>query len=228
MSADLFVYDKNGVDVTTAYEVADNAANVPSKAFDFDGTEKTFAATTIKNINKVNTNDGGLVATKATANDFEVKYAENIAGVKSELKSGNDYYNIAYVYVVAKDGSGYTGNKTITLADGSKITGVVDYVRFAIKNVKFVDKNITVTNGVYAGGLQVRPQVLVQINGNTLVEGKDYELVVSGEVDGNHYTNATAAKPFKVTVKGKGGYTGSSSSDFDWGIDKKDIKRLRC
>mgnify|MGYP000570915202 FL=1 len=102
-----------------------------------------------------------------------------------------------------------------------KITGVVDYITFAIKNVAFVDKNVTVTNGVYAGGLQVRPQVLVQINGNTLVEGKDYELVVEGEVDGNHYTDATAAKPFKVTVKGKGGYTGSLSSKFDWGIDKK-------
>ena len=222
VSAELSVFDKNGVNVTSHYEVADNATSAPSKAFDFDGTEKTFAATTIKNIQKVNSNDGGLVATKATANDLEVKYYENIAGEKSGLTdSEGNHYNIAYVYLVAKDGSGYTGDKTLP---GTKITGVVDYITFAIKNVAFVDKNVTVTNGVYAGGLQVRPQVLVQINGNTLVEGKDYELVVEGEVDGNHYTDATAAKPFKVTVKGKGGYTGSLSSKFDWGIDKKDIK----
>ena len=224
VSAKLSVFDKNGVNVTSHYEVADNATSAPSKAFDFDGTEKTFAATTIKDIQKVNGNDGGLLDTKATADDFEIKYAENVAGVKSNLTSGTDYYNIAYVYVVAKDGSGYTGKKTISLADGSKITGVVDYIRFAIKNVQFVDKNITVSNGVYAGGLQVRPQVLVQINGNTLVEGKDYELKVEGEIDGNHYTDATAAKPFTVTVNGKGGYTGSVSSKFNWGIDKKDIK----
>ena len=224
VSAKLSVFDKNGVNVTSHYEVADNATSAPSKAFDFDGTEKTFAATTIKDIQKVNSNDGGLLDTKATADDFEIKYAENVAGVKSNLTSGTDYYNIAYVYVVAKDGSGYTGKKTISLADGSKITGVVDYIRFAIKNVQFVDKNITVSNGVYAGGLQVRPQVLVQINGNTLVEGKDYELKVEGEIDGNHYTDATAAKPFTVTVNGKGGYTGSVSSKFNWGIDKKDIK----
>ena len=228
VSAELSVFDKNGVNVTRHYEVADSATSAPRKAFDFDGTEKTFAATTIKKIQKVNSNDGGLLDTKATADDFEIKYAENVAGVKSDLTSGTgtstDYYNIAYVYVVAKDGSGYTGKETITLADGSKITGVVAYIRFAIKNVQFVDKNITVSNGVYAGGLQVRPQVLVQINGNTLVEGRDYELVVEGEVDGNHYTDATAAKPFKVTVKGKGGYIGSEVKNIKWGIDKKDIK----
>ena len=222
VSAELSVFDKNGVNVTSYYEVADNATSAPSKAFDFDGTEKTFAATTIKNIQKANSNDGGLVATKATANDLEVKYYENIAGEKSGLTdSEENHYNIAYVYLVAKDGSGYTGDKTLP---GTKITGVVDYIRFAIKNVQFIDKNITVSNGVYAGGLQVRPQVLVQINGNTLVEGRDYELVVEGEVDGNHYTDATAAKPFKVTVKGKGGYIGSEVKDIKWGIDKKDIK----
>ena len=223
VTAQLDIYNKNGVKVTNDYKVTNTADNnYAGSSFDFDGTEKTFAATTIKDIKKVDSNDGGLVATKATANDLEVKYYENIAGEKSGLKDNKgNYYNIAYVYLVAKDGSGYTGNKTLP---GTKITGVVDYITFAIKNVAFVDKNVTVTNGVYAGGLQVRPQVLVQINGNTLVEGKDYELVVEGEVDGNHYTDATAAKPFKVTVKGKGGYTGSLSSKFDWGIDKKDIK----
>ena len=223
VTAKLDVYNKNGVNVTNDYEVTSTTNNnYTGSSFDFDGTEKTFAATTIKDIKKVDKNDGGLVATKATANDLEVKYYENIAGEKSGLKDNKgNYYNIAYVYLVAKDGSGYTGNKTLP---GTKITGVVDYITFAIKNVAFVDKNVTVTNGVYAGGLQVRPQVLVQINGNTLVEGKDYELVVEGEVDGNHYTDATAAKPFKVTVKGKGGYIGSEVKGIKWGIDKKDIK----
>ena len=223
VTAQLNVYNKNGVNVTNDYKVTKTTNNkYAGSFFDFDGTEKTFAATTIKDIKKVNSNDGGLVDTKATANDFEVKYYENIAGEKSGLTdSKGNHYNIAYVYLVAKDGSGYTGNITLP---GTKITGVVDYITFAIKNVAFVDKNVTVTNGVYAGGLQVRPQVLVQINGNTLVEGKDYELVVEGEVDGNHYTDATAAKPFEVTVKGKGGYIGSEVKGIKWGIDKKDIK----
>ncbi len=223
VTAHLNVYNKNGVNVTKDYKVTNTTdSKYAGASFDFDGTEKTFAATTIKDIQKVNSNDGGLVATKATANDFEVKYYENIAGEKSGLTdSKGNHYNIAYVYLVAKDGSGYTGNITLP---GTKITGVVDYITFAIKNVAFVDENVTVTNGVYAGGLQVRPQVLVQIKGNTLVEGKDYELKVEGEIDGNHYTDATAAKPFTVTVKGKGGYTGSVSNKFNWGIDKKDIK----
>ena len=54
--------------------------------------------------------------------------------------------------------------------------GVVDYVAFAIKNVAFVKQNVYVQNATYAGGLPVKPSVLVQINGNTLVEGKDYTL----------------------------------------------------
>ena len=45
----------------------------------------TFEATTIIDFQKVDSNDGGLVATKATANDLEVKYYDNIAGEYSGL-----------------------------------------------------------------------------------------------------------------------------------------------
>ena len=68
--------------------------------------------------------------------------------------------------------------KSFTTADGTTIKGVVDYVAFAIKNVKFVKQNVYVQNATYAGGLPVKPSVLVQINGNTLVEGKDYTLTL--------------------------------------------------
>jgi hypothetical protein len=64
----------------------------------------------------------------------------------------------------------------LTLADGSKIKNVVASYAFKIKNVQFVEKNVSVKNGTYAGGLAVKPDVLVQIKGQTLVEGKDYEL----------------------------------------------------
>ena len=73
------------------------------------------------------------------------------------------------MYAVAKDGSGYTGNQTLTLADGSKIKNVVASYAFKIKNVQFVEKNVSVKNGTYAGGLAVKPDVLVQIKGQTLV-----------------------------------------------------------
>ena len=39
-------------------------------------------------------------------------------------------------------------------------------------------KNITVSNGIYAGGLAVKPEVTVTVGGKTLVEGTDYDLVI--------------------------------------------------
>ena len=223
----LFAYNTNGVDVTDSYKAndADGKLSLPTEAFDFDGTEKTFKTIKLKDLTKIKGGLAGLTTTKATADDFEIKYADNVSGKKTNfVDSKGNHYNIAYVYAVAKDGTGFAGEKEITLADGSKITGVVDYIAFAIRNVEFVDKNVTVSNGVYAGGLQVKPQVLVQINGNTLVEGKDYELVLKGATTDNHYTDVTNTKLFTVQVKGKGGYTGSLTTEFKWGIDKKDLK----
>ena len=223
----LFAYNTNGVDVTDSYKAnkANGNLSLPTEAFDFDGTEKTFKTIKLKELTKIKGGLAGLTTTKATADDFEIKYADNVSGKKTDfVDSKGNHYNIAYVYAVAKDGTGFAGEKEITLADGSKITGVVDYIAFAIRNVEFVDKNVTVSNGVYAGGLQVKPQVLVQINGNTLVEGKDYELVLKGATTDNHYTDVTNTKLFTVQVKGKGGYTGSLTTEFKWGIDKKDLK----
>ena len=226
VKADLHVYDANGVEGNDYVVTNEEAPIAPTKSFDFDGTAKTFADALLKNIEKVKGLTGNNIPTKATAEDFDIKYADNISGKKSSMKdSAGNHYNIAYVYAVGKEGSGYAGEKTITLADGSKIEGVVDYIAFAIKNVEFVEKNVTVTNGVYAGGLPVKPQVLIQINGNTLVEGKDYELKVSGGLDDNWYTDFTNNKKlFSVDVIGKGGYEGSEVKGIAWGIDKKDLK----
>ena len=201
VDGDLSVYDEYGKDIT---------ADVKDKdfTFKFDGTAKTFEQALLKNIK---TDEGEEV----DADNFEIKYADNVTGKYQE--NGN---NIAIVYAVAKDGSGYAGKETITTADGTKIKGVVDYIEFVITSVKFDESNITVTNGTYAGGLPVKPGVLVQIGGNTLVEGKDYEVVLD-----TIYTEVTAGKTLDVTVNGLGGYSGSTSKTLKdaWGIDKKDL-----
>ena len=226
VKADLNVYNSNGANVTMSYNAETTSGQttsftVPNKSFDFDGTAKTFASEAIKNLTKSNGD-----TTKSKESDFEVKYIDNVSGkyVESLKDSNNNQYNIAYVYVVAKDGTGYTGTKTITTADGTTIKGVVDYVAFAIKNVKFVSQNVYVQNATYAGGLPVKPNVLVQINGNTLVEGKDYKLALAGAKEGENYTDVTDGKVYNVTVTGIGGYAGSSVANIKWGIDKKDIK----
>ena len=213
----LAVYDENGKDVTSDYVVDDKAptTSYAGKAFDFDGTAKTFGT------EKLTLTTPG---TKAKVSDFEIKYADNISGKKSTFKDNNgNTYNVAYVYAVAKEGTGYAGEGSFTLADGSKVTGVVAIAPFLIKNVHFNAQNVTVKNGSYAGGLPVKPQVLVQIKGNTLVEGKDYELKLTGATTDNHYTDATVKNIFKVEVVGKGGYEGSGAADIAWGIEKKDL-----
>ena len=50
VTAQLDIYNKNGVNVTNNYKVTNTTGNYAGSSFDFDGTEKTFAATTIKDI----------------------------------------------------------------------------------------------------------------------------------------------------------------------------------
>ena len=218
----LRVYNANGIEVKDT-----------DKKFDFDGTAKTFATERLTDLESVETDANGNVkygTTKATADDFEIKYAENVAGVPNPKHPET---NTAYVYAVAKEGTGYTGNKTITLADGTVIKNVVAFTTFDLKNVKFVEQNVSVKNGTYAGGLAVKPEILIQIKGQTLVEGKDYKLTFyTGKYGKRNYkevtncTDVTDGKVYGVIVEGLGGYTNSKVTTLDnaWGIDKKDIK----
>ena len=65
---------------------------------------------------------------------------------------------------------------------------------FRIASVQFVSKNVSLKNATYAAGLPVKPEVLIQIGGSTLVEGVDYTLKL---IDAK--TGATVA-PTDVTV----------------------------
>lgn len=88
-----------------------------------------------------------------------------------------------------------------------------------LKQLSVVKSNVSVSNGVYAGGLPVKPVVNVVVNGVTLKEGQDYDLDVSSNTD---VANATISNSLDVTVKPKNGYTTSAPDDlkFKWGIDK--------
>ena len=212
----LKVYNANGI------EVKDD-----DKVFDFDGTEKAFATERLSNLQSKETDAAGNVkygTTKAAADDFEIKYAENVTGVPN---SKHPKTNTAYVYAIAKEGTGYTGDQTITLADGSVIKNVVAFATFEIKNVKFVKENVSIKNATYAGGLPVKPEVLIQINGQTLVEGKDYKLELIGAKEGENYTDVTDGKVYGVKITGLGGYSNTKlKKEFatkSWGIDKKNI-----
>ena len=50
----------------------------------------------------------------------------------------------------------------------------VTYIK--LNQLSVVKSNVSVSNGVYAGGLPVKPVVNVVVNGVTLKEGQDYDL----------------------------------------------------
>ena len=195
--------------------------------FDYDGTAHTYA----KEVLKITTPD-----TTAKASDFEIKYVDNIAGKKSsKTDANNNPLNIGWVYAVAKEGTGFAGDDTITTADGTVIKGVVAKTEVQIRSVAFVAKNVSLKNGTYAAGLPVKPQVTIQIGGTTLTEGKDYKLtLLNSKKDEVTPTDVTVDKVYGVKIEGINGYEGCTvttdtsakdgSEKLVWGIDKKDIK----
>ena len=84
-----------------------------------------------------------------------------------------------------------------------KLKIVIYAERFEIRTLTIKDSNISVANGVYAGGLPVKPVVVVNVGGKTLVEGTDYELEYGANDD---RTKVTTTKSLTVKVVGKNGY----------------------
>ena len=211
----LNVYDSKGFDAS-------------GTIFDYDGNEHKFAKEVLSNITKA---DKNKTKTTAKADDFEIKYVDNVAGKKSTEKDSNSNpLNIGYVYAVAKEGTGFAGTETITTADGTIIKGVVAMVPVKIRSVQFGDKNVSLKNATYAAGLPVKPEVLIQIGGTTLVEGKDYKLTLVNQSNAAVTpTDVTVGNIYGVQIVGINGYEGSSvvssaTNKLYWGVDKKNLK----
>ena len=204
------------------------ATNKSGQAYSFyyDGTEQRFA------------NEIFTASTKGdieAGNDYEIKYINNVNagyGFVAVVAKGN------YVGKLTLTGknwgvNGYTikdGNLVNTSTNTTVESSIVDIIAFNIQPTVFTAKNISISNGVYSGGLAVKPQVNVTVNGAVLTEGKDYSLKlwsIDGKTTPEQFTNATANKPYYVTVEPKGGYifdNVNGTNTYVWGIDKKDLK----
>ena len=192
----LKIYDDNGKDITST---------VTGTKYYYTGSPITFDNVIFTG---TNSKGGKLVKDK----DYQLVYVDNTdAGT-------------AHVAIVGK--GNYVGSNTITKADGTKLDNVIASLSYTITGAKFSAKHITVSNGVYASGLVVKPNVSVVVNGETLVEGKDYEL----SYDTSKAINATEGKTIKFVVKGIHKYAGTvvdSAANGDYlvfGIDKFDLK----
>ncbi|MDC7289109.1 hypothetical protein NXH76_14970 [Blautia schinkii] len=197
----LAVYDKNNLLVTG-----------DKLNFSYDGTAHTY--------NKVLFNYSGSEKLKEDT-DYEIKYVDNVYGKKT------DAGQMGAVLVVAKGTNastygleGVVKDGIYTDAAGNKVENVMFAQQFKIAQQSVYSSNISVGNGTYAGGLEVKPEVIVSVNGKTLIEGTDYDL----KIDKAH-TQATATKELSVEIVPKNGYTVASGQKmtFNWGIDKFDL-----
>ena len=212
-NGDLKFYDKNGVEIDDQNDV-----------FTYDGTEHTFAKTVFDTADtKYSDNNKTLTKKLVEGTDYEIKYVDNIYGKDNEgavLVVAKGQYGGAY-----NDGSMNIVNGVYTDAEGNKISNVIYAEDFYIDPQVVRDSNVTVSNGTYAGGLPVKPEVKVIVKGVTLVEGKDYDLKFSSRQD---RTKATAGKTLDVTVVPKNGYVSyynyyNRELSYNWGIDKFDL-----
>ena len=231
----LYKTDKTKVDIDPIYKYADITD------FTYDGEAQKFGSETF-------TPATGIKATKDA--DYEIKYINNVnagTGFVAVVAKGNyeantltlkdsdgdliylrDYAHRNIVYSV-ENGILYqydtlTGEKSVLQ------NNIVDLAHFEISASYFTARNITVTNGTYAGGKPVAPQVNVTVNGKTLVEGTDYKVVLSsidGKTTPDKFVDATTTKPYQVEVIPMGGYSFNDvygTAAFVWGIDKKNLK----
>ena len=195
-----------------------DASIVSNPLFKYDGTAHTFAKATY-----TKTVDSPM---KLTADDYEIKYAENISGVSA---SANSTTSTGYIFVVAKGNYKNTTcnlsdipvvNGVYTFADGSKIENIVAAKKFSITKLAFDKDDITVSNGSYKGGNNVEPDVTVSYKGKKLIKDVDYTLSYT---NGQDRTKVTNGKTLDVTINGKGGYRAGGTYSFKWGIDKFDF-----
>ena len=227
----------NDSNVLTGYEVYGRV--VDGDSLTWTGNEAKFASVSV-NDKELAINPTG---TKFDDDDYEVVYVNN-----TDASSGS---SSAYVAVIGK--GNFKGEYSIVKYEGSRNYYEVMKTTDAEKAIKenpgrytivqsdvianavaeydivgseFGAKNITYSNGTYAGGLVVKPVVTVKDakTGATLTEGTDYKVVVYDE-------NATEAgsKIYSFAVVGLGKYRNSFVSmkdgkDLTYSIDKKDLK----
>ena len=197
-------YDANGLTTTLAHTY-DGTAYAPAKTI-FDASRTT-----------LNNNAATLKLTEGT--DYEIKYVDNVYG----KAVGNDQKGIVLVIAKGTYAGDYNSNGVTngiyTDAAGVKYENVIYAEQFNIGRKDVTRANIAVSNGVYAGGLPVKPVVSVNVNGKDLVEGTDYKL------DYTSATNVTTTKSLSVEIVPINGYVAATNANlvFNWGIDKFDL-----
>ena len=185
----------------------------------YTGKEIT-AGKTVFSTTHTTLNGAALTDKLKEGTDYEIKYVDNVYGKAEKVTSGTEQKGAVLVIAKGNYAGNYTGatvtDGIYTDAAGNKITNVIYAEQFKINPKNVIKTNVSIKNGTYAAGLLVKPEVVITVDGRTLVEGTDYDLNLSNNKD---LVNATTKKSLTVTVEPKNGYRGTNLV-FDWGIDK--------
>ena len=88
----------------------------------------------------------------------------------------------------------------------------------ALSRISISKANVTLSTSTYAyDGKAKKPGVTVKLNGKTLKNGTDYSVT---------YSNNTKVGTAKVTIKGKGNYSGTVTKTFKINPAKQEIQKL--
>ena len=167
-------------------------------------------------------------ATNATISDAKAYIAVvgkgNFTGEYAIVKDKDGKVTVEEIAKVEKENEKAAGTYTV-LANGVLENA---YASYEITGARFTAKDVTVANGVYAGGLTVKPVVTVKDTDTEKVLAEDVDFEIKIE-DSSKAINATTT-PIKFTIVGKGKYNGvkvtkfSNGKDLEYCIDKKDLK----
>ena len=209
----------SNVHATNAIKTYDANGIETNNAFTYDGTAHTYA----KAVATITSGSKKLVE----GTDYDLVYVDNVYGKDHEgaiLAIAKGTYGGDLTTTNDRgESDGTVVNGIYTDANGNKIANVIAIKTFTITPVKVNASSVVIKNAVYAGGLSVKPNVTIVVNGVTLVEGKDYTLDLS---DSNDLVNATTGKTNKVAISFKNGYVADGSAvtaQQAWGIDKFDL-----
>ena len=211
LQGELKVYDEKGIQYNVVTKrsgsyLVDMDGNYVS--FAYDGEEHTFSRAEF-------VPDRNGVSKYATEDDYEIVYIDNVYGkVNAAEYFGEDRDGHAYIAVIGK--GNFTGSQAVEDASGD-VFHTVDGAayKFGIEKYEILKQHVTVSDGEYAAGQPVRPDVQVVVGGKTLVENQDYKLLYTAISD------LTNGKTMKVEIAGINGYKGSVTDM--WGVVKRDM-----
>lgn len=189
-----------GTDYKLTYEnninVGNNAKITIQGINEFTGTmTKTFS---IQPVNLKNT----AITLSGTSYNYTgkaIKPTVKIISGKNTLKNGTDY-KLSY------NNNTNAGTGKITITAMGNYTGTVTKT-FTIKRAALKKAKVSLNKYYEYKYKTVKPTPTIKLNGRTLVKGKDYTLTYSGN---DKYVTSKA----KITITGKGNYTGNITKSF--------------